>query len=84
MMIIQNLWKLDGYVNYAIKNGIDTISQFITNYLFITYMVTSNPKRISVAAGVVHMVYSPFFRFICELYAYVNFSVTVKSLTRGM
>ena len=26
------------------------------NYLFITYMVTSKPKRISVAAGVVHMV----------------------------
>ena len=25
-------------------------------YLFITYIVTSKPKRISVAAGVVHMV----------------------------
>jgi hypothetical protein len=27
-----------------------------TNYLFITYIVTSKPKRISVAAGVVHMI----------------------------
>ena len=26
------------------------------NYLFITYIVTSNPKRISVAAGLVHIV----------------------------
>jgi hypothetical protein len=26
------------------------------DYLFITYIVTSKPKRISVAAGVVHMV----------------------------
>jgi len=25
------------------------------NYLFITYIVTSKPKRISVAAGVVHI-----------------------------
>jgi hypothetical protein len=25
------------------------------NYLFITYIVTSKPKRISVAAGLVHM-----------------------------
>ena len=32
------------------------------NYLFITYMVTSKPKRISVAAGVVHMVIS----FVCN------------------
>jgi hypothetical protein len=28
------------------------------NYLFITYIVTSKPKRISVAAGVVHMIFS--------------------------
>jgi primosomal replication protein N len=28
-----------------------------TNYLFITYIVTSKPKRISVAAGVVHIVF---------------------------
>ena len=27
------------------------------HYLFITYIVTSKPKRISVAAGVVHMVF---------------------------
>ena len=31
-----------------------------TNYLFITYIVTSKPKRISVAAGVVHMIISFF------------------------
>ena len=29
-------------------------------YLFITYIVTSKPKRISVAAGVVHMIISFF------------------------
>jgi hypothetical protein len=28
-----------------------------TNYLFITYIVTSKPKRISVAAGVVHIIF---------------------------
>ncbi len=27
----------------------------IQTYLFITYIVTSKPKRISVAAGLVHM-----------------------------
>jgi hypothetical protein len=27
----------------------------LRNYLFITYIVTSKPKRISVAAGVVHI-----------------------------
>ena len=27
-------------------------------YLFITYIVTSKPKRISVAAGLVHMIQS--------------------------
>ena len=27
------------------------------NYLFITYIVTSKPKRISVAAGFVHIVF---------------------------
>jgi hypothetical protein len=27
-------------------------------YLFITYIVTSKPKRISVAAGVVHIIIS--------------------------
>jgi hypothetical protein len=26
------------------------------NYLFITYIVTSKPKRISVAAGLVHII----------------------------
>jgi hypothetical protein len=33
-------------------------------YLFITYIVTSKPKRISVAAGVVHIVNSPFLKFV--------------------
>jgi hypothetical protein len=27
------------------------------HYLFITYIVTSKPKRISVAAGVVHIIF---------------------------
>jgi hypothetical protein len=32
------------------------VNQQKANYLFITYIVTSKPKRISVAAGVVHMI----------------------------
>jgi hypothetical protein len=35
-----------------------------TNYLFITYMVTSKPKRISVAAGVVHIIILLWFKRI--------------------
>jgi len=31
------------------------------NYLFITYIVTSKPKRISVAAGLVHIMISFFY-----------------------
>ncbi len=34
------------------------VNQQKANYLFITYIVTSKPKRISVAAGVVHMIIS--------------------------
>jgi hypothetical protein len=34
-----------------------------TNYLFITYIVTSKPKRISVAAGDVHIIIS----FVCNI-----------------
>ncbi len=30
----------------------------LVDYLFITYIVTSKPKRISVAAGVVHIIFS--------------------------
>jgi hypothetical protein len=30
---------------------------YLFNYLFITYIVTSKPKRISVAAGLVHIMY---------------------------
>jgi hypothetical protein len=34
-----------------------SLSHFMNNdYLFITYIVTSKPKRISVAAGVVHII----------------------------
>jgi hypothetical protein len=32
--------------------------KLVKAYLFITYIVTSKPKRISVAAGVVHMIIS--------------------------
>jgi hypothetical protein len=38
------------------------------NYLFITYIVTSKPKRISVAAGLVHIVVSPFLKFVILAY----------------
>jgi hypothetical protein len=36
------------------------LSKFEMNpdYLFMTYIVTSKPKRISVAAGLVHMIVS--------------------------
>ena len=36
------------------------------NYLLHTYIVTSKPKRISVAAGVVHIAMSPFIK-ICNI-----------------
>jgi len=36
----------------------------LNNYLFITYIVTSKPKRISVAAGVVHMMLVLLFKLI--------------------
>ena len=32
-------------------------NKVLSNYLFITYIVTSKPKRISVAAGVVHIIF---------------------------
>jgi hypothetical protein len=41
-------------------------------------MVTSKPKRISVADGVVHMAFLLSFRFIVELYAYVGLVDTRK------
>ena len=41
--------------NTYFRRGVVRIASIIT-YLFITYIVTSKPKRISVAAGVVHMV----------------------------
>lgn len=39
---------------------------YYTYYLFITYIVTSKPKRISVALGVVHIVFSPFSYYITQ------------------
>ena len=41
--------------NTYFRRGVVRITSIIT-YLFITYIVTSKPKRISVAAGVVHMI----------------------------
>ena len=38
-------------------------------YLFITYIVTSKPKRISVAAGVVHMI---------DLLLLINFTTNIQ------
>jgi hypothetical protein len=39
-----------GCLTAAFFNNVNAI------YLFITYIVTSKPKRISVAAGLVHMI----------------------------
>ncbi len=58
-----------------IKKGCLTAAFFISlkaNYLFITYIVTSKPKRISVAVGDVHIAVLLSFRFIIELYACVG------------
>jgi len=41
-------------VPFLILNFKNADEQYL-NYLFITYIVTSKPKRISVAAGFVHM-----------------------------
>ena len=38
------------------KPAIKRACSYFGYYLFITYIVTSNPKRISVADGVVHIV----------------------------
>ena len=37
--------------------GLSIEVRMVNNYLFITYIVTSKPKRISVAAGFVHIVF---------------------------
>ena len=45
-------------IQLAIKKG--AIAPFLDipkDYLFITYIVTSKPKRISVAAGLVHIMF---------------------------
>lgn len=38
--------------------------QINADYLFMTYIVTSKPKRISVAAGVVHIINLLLFKLI--------------------
>lgn len=52
---------IKNYAFYTIKKGpkpLDLIAICDDNhYLFITYIVTSKPNLISVADGVVHMVY---------------------------
>ena len=49
-------------ISYEIKKGpkpLNLITVCYNNhYLFNTYIVTSKPKRISVAAGVVHIIFS--------------------------
>jgi hypothetical protein len=47
-------------------------------YLFITYIVTSKPKRISVAAGVVHMIFS-FFMYSQQNVVFVCFTLWAKA-----
>ena len=47
--VILTIKKPDIHRAFSIKQ--------IINYLFITYMVTSKPKRISVAAGFVHIIF---------------------------
>ena len=44
------------YKDIIIFKAINNADEQDLFYLFITYIVTSNPKRISVAAGFVHMV----------------------------
>ena len=41
----------------VVRKNVRIYHFFTFNYLFITYIVTSKPKRISVAAGVVHMIF---------------------------
>jgi hypothetical protein len=43
---------------------------FFLDYLLFTYIVTSKPKRISVAAGLVHMSISP--SFLYTFYVHVD------------
>ena len=52
-------WALS-FLNFNASSKLPVVR---TNYLFITYIVTSKPKRISVAAGFVHIV----FLLICKL-----------------
>ena len=49
-----------GFISKSFKNKKARLKRAflnLNNYLFITYIVTSKPKRISVAAGVVHMMF---------------------------
>lgn len=58
-------------------NGRKTNSNQLPNpyYLFITYIVTSKPKRISVAAGFVHIIFS-------LVKSHILFSVYVNIIAR--
>ena len=46
----------------------------IITYLFITYIVTSKPKRISVAAGLVHIMYL----LVYKVYGMYTIGVTLR------
>jgi hypothetical protein len=72
---IQKHWKLfkrpskqkPGLIFKSFKNKKARVKRAFLNtndYLFITYIVTSKPKRISVAAGVVHMMLVLLFKLI--------------------
>ena len=53
-----------------------------SNYLLQTYIVTSKPKRISVADGFVHIIVSFLYRF-CYMYDYtVEFLNNDKNVIR--
>jgi hypothetical protein len=52
-VILNHLLQATDFALYALH---ETGAEAPRYYLFITYIVTSKPKRISVAAGFVHMV----------------------------
>ena len=48
--------KRERLLPFFISKAKQFIQLIYLTYLFITYIVTSKPKRISVAVGVVHMI----------------------------
>jgi len=62
---------LDYYLCYKESFLLGVIFGILLNYLFITYIVTSKPKRISVAAGLVHMMLA-LNKYQAKLLAYNN------------